>query len=169
MSQLVRARTAREGRNAPSGSVGSATTGSSGTGWPRERIGYPRVEVEEAVIGFSRSEKDANPFRVAGTRSTRDGYPVVIAPVPAGGRLRRTASGQSVSASSAEHSALLMGLLTGLPVARAEVLVHVMSGVPAGFAGAMTAACLQSAVVVPRRSLSKAPDRWSPPLTWSCR
>ncbi|NUT99835.1 MAG: ABC transporter permease [Saccharothrix sp.] len=76
------------------------------------------------------------------------GYPVFIAValcVGAGILLRRTAFGQSVFAvGGAEHSALLMGL----PVARTKVLVYVMSGVLAGFAGALTAAYLQSGVTV---------------------
>ncbi|WP_367128553.1 ABC transporter substrate-binding protein [Saccharothrix sp. HUAS TT1] len=89
MSQLVRAGaalaavtllmtacTAREGQNAPSGSAGpaasAAATQSSGTGCSRERTGYPRVDVKDAVIGFSQSEKEANPFRIAETRSIRD-------------------------------------------------------------------------------------------------
>jgi ribose transport system permease protein len=44
----------------------------------------------------------------------------------------------------AESSALLMGL----PVARTKISVYTMSGLLAGFAGAMTAAYLQSGVTV---------------------
>ncbi|MFD1149632.1 ABC transporter permease [Saccharothrix hoggarensis] len=76
------------------------------------------------------------------------GYPVFLAAalcVAGGILLRRTAFGQSVFAvGGAEQSALLMGL----PVARTKVLVYVMSGVLSGFAGAMTAAYLQSGVTV---------------------
>ncbi|MFE0026700.1 ABC transporter permease [Amycolatopsis sp. NPDC059021] len=59
--------------------------------------------------------------------------------------LRRTRFGQSVFAiGGAENSALLMGL----PVARTKVSVYTLSGLLAGFAGAMTAAYLQSGVTV---------------------
>jgi ribose/xylose/arabinose/galactoside ABC-type transport system permease subunit len=59
--------------------------------------------------------------------------------------LKQTRFGQSVFATGgAESSALLMGL----PVARTKVSVYTMSGLLAGFAGAMTAAYLQSGVTV---------------------
>ncbi|WP_232664988.1 ABC transporter permease [Pseudonocardia sp. TRM90224] len=59
--------------------------------------------------------------------------------------LRRTRFGQTVFAvGGAESSALLMGL----PVARTKVLVYTASGLLAGFAGALTAAYLQSGVTV---------------------
>ncbi|MBY8849144.1 ABC transporter permease [Saccharothrix longispora] len=76
------------------------------------------------------------------------GYPVFLALVLclAGGlALRRTRFGQSVFATGgAEQSARLMGL----PVARTKVAVYVMSGTLSGFAGALTAAYLQSGVTV---------------------
>jgi ribose transport system permease protein len=76
------------------------------------------------------------------------GYPVYIALllcVLGGVLLRRTRFGQSVFATGgAESSALLMGL----PVARTKITVYTMSGLLAGFAGAMTAAYLQSGVTV---------------------
>jgi galactofuranose transport system permease protein len=59
--------------------------------------------------------------------------------------LRRTRFGQTVFAiGGAESSALLMGL----PVARTKIIVYTASGVLAGFAGALTAAYLQSGVTV---------------------
>lgn len=59
--------------------------------------------------------------------------------------LRRTRFGQAVFATGgAESSALLMGL----PVARTKILVYTGSGLLAGFAGALTAAYLQSGVTV---------------------
>jgi ribose transport system permease protein len=76
------------------------------------------------------------------------GYPVYVALVLCllgGVLLRRTRFGQSVFATGgAESSALLMGL----PVARTKITVYTMSGLLAGFAGAMTAAYLQSGVTV---------------------
>ncbi|MDE9365406.1 ABC transporter permease [Luteipulveratus sp. YIM 133132] len=59
--------------------------------------------------------------------------------------LRRTRFGESVFATGgAEQSALLMGL----PVVRVKVTVYALSGLLAGFAGALTAAYLQSGVTV---------------------
>jgi ribose transport system permease protein len=76
------------------------------------------------------------------------GYPVYIALLLCllgGVLLRRTRFGQSVFATGgAESSALLMGL----PVARTKITVYTLSGLLAGFAGAMTAAYLQSGVTV---------------------
>ncbi|MFC4943922.1 ABC transporter permease [Pseudonocardia sp. GCM10023141] len=76
------------------------------------------------------------------------GVPVYVAVVLfllGGLVLQRSRFGQSVFATGgAESSALLMGL----PVARTKVLVYTGSGLLAGFAGAMTAAYLQSGVTV---------------------
>jgi galactofuranose transport system permease protein len=76
------------------------------------------------------------------------GYPVHIAAVlfvVGGIVLRRTSFGDTVFATGgAENSALLMGL----PVARTKITVYTLSGVLAGFAGALTAAYLQSGVTV---------------------
>jgi galactofuranose transport system permease protein len=59
--------------------------------------------------------------------------------------LHRTRFGQTVFAvGGAENSALLMGL----PVARAKIVVYTASGRPAGLAGVLTAAYLQSGVTV---------------------
>jgi galactofuranose transport system permease protein len=59
--------------------------------------------------------------------------------------LRGTRFGQTVFAiGGAESSALLMGL----PVARTKLVVYTASGLLAGFAGALTAAYLQSGVTV---------------------
>ncbi|WP_291525633.1 ABC transporter permease [Branchiibius sp. NY16-3462-2] len=59
--------------------------------------------------------------------------------------LRRTRFGEAVFATGgAEGSAVLMGL----PVRRVKLLVYVMSGALAGFAGVLTAAYLQSGVTV---------------------
>jgi ribose transport system substrate-binding protein len=36
------------------------------------KTGYPKVDLKTAVVGFSQSEKEANPFRIAETQSIRD-------------------------------------------------------------------------------------------------
>ncbi|MEU9889641.1 ABC transporter permease [Sphaerisporangium sp. NPDC051011] len=76
------------------------------------------------------------------------GYPVYItlALFVAGGLLlRRTGFGHALFATGgSESSAVLMGL----PVARTKIIVYVLSGLLAGFSGAMTAAYLQSGVTV---------------------
>lgn len=76
------------------------------------------------------------------------GYPVYIALflcVLGGILLRRTRFGQSLFATGgAESSALLMGL----PVARTKITVYALSGLLAGFAGALTASYLHSGVTV---------------------
>jgi ribose/xylose/arabinose/galactoside ABC-type transport system permease subunit len=59
--------------------------------------------------------------------------------------LRRTGFGQALYATGgAESSAVLMGL----PVARTKIIVYTLSGLLAGFSGAMTAAYLESGVTV---------------------
>ncbi|KJK46878.1 LacI family transcriptional regulator [Lentzea aerocolonigenes] len=45
---------------------------SAGPGCPRSRTGYPQVDVKGATVGFSQSEKEANPFRTAETQSIKD-------------------------------------------------------------------------------------------------
>jgi len=76
------------------------------------------------------------------------GYPVFIALILCGAGsvlLRQSRFGQSVFATGgSESSALLMGL----PVARTKISVYTLSGLLAGFSGAMTAAYLQSGVTV---------------------
>ncbi|GAA1304117.1 ABC transporter substrate-binding protein [Saccharothrix xinjiangensis] len=73
---LMTACTARESQTAAGGSAGpaasAAATRSAGPGCSREQLGYPRIDVKDAVIGFSQSEKEANPFRTAETASIRD-------------------------------------------------------------------------------------------------
>ncbi|MFE9579997.1 ABC transporter permease [Nocardia sp. NPDC006044] len=76
------------------------------------------------------------------------GYPVYLTLIlfAAGAvLLRRTAFGQVVFATGgSERSAVLMGL----PVIRTKIMVYTLSGLLAGFAGAMTAAYLESGVTV---------------------
>ncbi|MDW4917140.1 ABC transporter substrate-binding protein [Streptomyces californicus] len=45
---------------------------SSGSGCKLETYGAPELDLKDAVVGFSQSEKEANPFRIAETRSIRD-------------------------------------------------------------------------------------------------
>ncbi len=45
---------------------------SAGPGCPRSKTGYPQVDVQGATVGFSQSEKEANPFRTAETQSIKD-------------------------------------------------------------------------------------------------
>ncbi|MDU0293473.1 ABC transporter substrate-binding protein [Saccharothrix longispora] len=73
---LLTACTSREATNTTQSSGGPAASAAAsqvaGPGCAREAIGYPKVDVKDAVIGFSQSEKEANPFRTAETRSIRD-------------------------------------------------------------------------------------------------
>ncbi|MGW4817445.1 ABC transporter permease [Streptomyces sp. NPDC004227] len=76
------------------------------------------------------------------------GYPVLIALAlfAAGGTvLQRTSFGQSLFAVGGSADA---ATLMGLPVARTRVLVYMLSGLLAGFAGALNAARLSSGVTI---------------------
>ncbi|MFJ5213932.1 ABC transporter permease [Streptomyces sp. NPDC088354] len=76
------------------------------------------------------------------------GYPVLIALVlfAVGGLvLQRTSFGQSLFAVGGSPDA---ATLMGLPVARTRVLVYAVSGLMAGFAGALNAARLSSGVTI---------------------
>ncbi|MFC3894944.1 ABC transporter substrate-binding protein [Lentzea rhizosphaerae] len=72
---LVTGCTAREGQEtAASGgpAASAAQQQASGPGCARARTGYPQVDLKGATVGFSQSEKEANPFRTAETQSVRD-------------------------------------------------------------------------------------------------
>ncbi|MGQ7747732.1 ABC transporter substrate-binding protein [Streptomyces sp. WC2508] len=45
---------------------------SSGSGCSLRTYGAPKLDLKNAVVGFSQSEKEANPFRIAETRSIKD-------------------------------------------------------------------------------------------------
>lgn len=45
---------------------------SSGSGCKLETYGAPKLDLKDAVVGFSQSEKEANPFRIAETQSIKD-------------------------------------------------------------------------------------------------
>lgn len=45
---------------------------SSGPGCKLETYGAPKLDLKDAIVGFSQSEKEANPFRIAETQSIKD-------------------------------------------------------------------------------------------------
>ncbi|MFI5591884.1 ABC transporter substrate-binding protein [Amycolatopsis sp. NPDC051758] len=61
---------------APSSGGGPAASAQSAApsadGCTLEKTGYAKVDLKTAVVGFSQSEKEANPFRIAETQSIRD-------------------------------------------------------------------------------------------------
>ncbi len=72
---LVTGCTARESQQttASGGPAASAAQQqTAGPGCARTTTGYPQVDVQGATVGFSQSEKEANPFRTAETQSIRD-------------------------------------------------------------------------------------------------
>jgi len=44
----------------------------SGPGCSLQTYGAPKIDLKDAVVGFSQSEKEANPFRIAETQSIKD-------------------------------------------------------------------------------------------------
>jgi ribose transport system substrate-binding protein len=72
---LVTGCTSRESQQtAASGgpAASAAQQQSAGPGCARSKTGYPQVDVKGATVGFSQSEKEANPFRIAETQSIKD-------------------------------------------------------------------------------------------------
>lgn len=60
---------------APAGSGPAATAAAEQAGGPTctlSQTGYPKLDPATAVVGFSQSEKEGNPFRIAETQSIRD-------------------------------------------------------------------------------------------------
>ncbi|MGW3997994.1 ABC transporter substrate-binding protein [Amycolatopsis sp. NPDC004772] len=61
---------------APSSGGGPAASAQSAApsadGCTLQKTGYPKVDLKTAVVGFSQSEKEANPFRITETQSIRD-------------------------------------------------------------------------------------------------
>ncbi|MCU1684703.1 MAG: rbsB [Amycolatopsis sp.] len=62
---------------APSSSGGPAASAApsqaaAGPGCTLTQTGYPKVDLKTAVIGFSQSEKEDNPFRITETQSIKD-------------------------------------------------------------------------------------------------
>ncbi|GGP77502.1 ABC transporter substrate-binding protein [Saccharothrix coeruleofusca] len=60
------------GQSSGGPAASAAAVQSSGPGCTLAQTGYPKVDVKDAIIGFSQSEKEANPFRTAETQSIRD-------------------------------------------------------------------------------------------------
>ena len=61
--------------SAPAGAGPAATAANNQASGPtcsHAKTGYPKVELTSAVVGFSQSEKEGNPFRIAETQSIRD-------------------------------------------------------------------------------------------------
>jgi ribose transport system substrate-binding protein len=56
----------------PAASAASVQPSATGTGCTLAQTGYPKVALTSAKIGFSQSEKEANPFRIAETQSIKD-------------------------------------------------------------------------------------------------
>jgi len=59
----------------PSGSGGAQVVASGAPGGPTCTLGQygaPKLDLKDAVVGFSQSEKEANPFRIAETQSIKD-------------------------------------------------------------------------------------------------
>ncbi|GHG45899.1 MULTISPECIES: ABC transporter substrate-binding protein [Amycolatopsis] len=61
---------------APSSGGGPAASAQSAApsadGCTLQKTGYPKIDLKTAVVGFSQSEKEANPFRITETQSIRD-------------------------------------------------------------------------------------------------
>ena len=69
--------TKSEDSNTPaaSGSGGAQvvqSTSPTGPSCTLQQYGAPKLDLKDAVVGFSQSEKEANPFRIAETQSIRD-------------------------------------------------------------------------------------------------
>src|SRR4051794_8510309 len=47
-------------------------SGSGGPGCTLQAYGAQKLDLKDAVVGFSQSEKEANPFRIAETQSIKD-------------------------------------------------------------------------------------------------
>jgi galactofuranose transport system substrate-binding protein len=74
---LASACTKSEDSNTPSssGSGGAQVVTSqspSGAGCTLQQTGAPKLDLKNATVGFSQSEKEANPFRIAETQSIKD-------------------------------------------------------------------------------------------------
>jgi len=61
---------------APAGSGGEQVVATdapaTGAGCTLSAYGAPKLDLKDAIVGFSQSEKEANPFRIAETQSIRD-------------------------------------------------------------------------------------------------
>ncbi|MFS8097341.1 ABC transporter substrate-binding protein [Lentzea alba] len=72
---LVTGCTSRESQQTTSSggpAASAAQQQNAGPGCPRSKTGYPQVDLKGAKVGFSQSEKETNPFRIAETQSIED-------------------------------------------------------------------------------------------------
>ncbi|MEU0066283.1 ABC transporter substrate-binding protein [Streptomyces albidoflavus] len=58
--------------DAAAGAQATQPADTSGKGCTLETYGAPELDLKDAVVGFSQSEKEANPFRIAETQSIKD-------------------------------------------------------------------------------------------------
>ncbi|GIH10671.1 LacI family transcriptional regulator [Rhizocola hellebori] len=59
----------------PTSSAGEQVVATGGPGGPSctlQQLGAPKLDLKDAIVGFSQSEKEANPFRIAETQSIQD-------------------------------------------------------------------------------------------------
>ena len=60
------------GGSGPAASAASSATLAAGEGCTLEQTGYPKLDLKTAKVGFSQSEPESAPFRVAETQSIKD-------------------------------------------------------------------------------------------------
>ena len=60
------------GGSGPAASAASTASAAAGDGCTLEQTGYPKIDLKTAKIGFSQSEPESAPFRVAETQSIKD-------------------------------------------------------------------------------------------------
>ncbi|MQA77250.1 MAG: substrate-binding domain-containing protein [Streptosporangiales bacterium] len=58
--------------NGTEGKQVARSTGATGSTCTLEKFGGQKIDLKKDVVGFSQSEKEANPFRIAETKSIRD-------------------------------------------------------------------------------------------------
>ncbi|WP_344657290.1 ABC transporter substrate-binding protein [Catenulispora subtropica] len=63
---------AATGSSGPAAVAASSQPSSSAAGCTASSVGYPTVDLKTAKVGFSQSEKEANPFRITETQSIKD-------------------------------------------------------------------------------------------------
>ena len=63
---------ATAGTSAPAAVAATSQPVATGTGCTAASQSYPTVDLKTAKVGFSQSEKEANPFRIAETQSIKD-------------------------------------------------------------------------------------------------
>lgn len=56
----------------PAASAATSATAASGDGCTIDKVGYPKIDLKTAKVGFSQSEPEAAPFRITETKSIKD-------------------------------------------------------------------------------------------------